>query len=476
MDVALFFGRFHPLVVHLPIGFIVLACILFGLSFFKQFSFLLKTIPVVLLLGALSGVAAVIVGLLLATEGGYDETTLGWHQWIGILVGVISMLCWLWMKGFSWNNLQQWKQRIDHEETQQRIVINRKRVGMVMVLLFLLISITGHLGGSLTHGDQYLVVHAPAFVQTLLINQEEKLNTNFPADSDSIQLFDFLINPILQQKCASCHNENKIKGGLLLTTREGLLKGGENGVVIESGSSVNSELVKRICLDPTNRKFMPPKGIAMSYPEIALLSFWIDNGMSFQIAITDESVPANIKQLIEQRYGLSTTKKSFIEKQSVAPADSAIIESLTLNGFKVRQLAEDNFFLEVIAKDSLTREQVEALLEIKEQITWLDLSKSNLQDDWMHVFPSFINLTKLMLNNNPITDQGIEQLESLEHLEAVNLHHTHVSNSGLNSLLKIGSLKRLYLWQTKVTQQAVDSIQRQGSVVTIDIGVLSEQK
>ena len=471
MDVALFFGRFHPLVVHLPIGFIVLACILFGLSFFKQFSFLLKTIPVVLLLGALSAVAAVIVGLLLATEGGYDETTLGWHQWIGILVTVISMLCWLWMKGFSWNNLQQWKQRIDHEETQQRIVINRKRVGMVMVLLFLLISITGHLGGSLTHGDQYLVVHAPAFVQTLLINQEEKLNTNFPADSDSIQLFDFLINPILQQKCASCHNENKIKGGLLLTTREGLLKGGENGVVIESGSSVNSELVKRICLDPTNRKFMPPKGAAMSFSEISLLRFWIDNGMSFDIAITDESLTPEIKAIIEERYSVSTAKKSFIEKEKVAKVQETILDSVRAHGYQVNQLSDASNFLAVAAKDSLTKEKVDVLMLIQDQITWLDLGNSKFKDDWMVTLSNFKNLTKLSLDNNALSDSSMHNLLPLAHLEVLNVHNTNITNASLNELFKIESLKRLYAWQTKVTQSAVDSLTSQNTALQIDIGI-----
>lgn len=475
MDVALFFGRFHPLVVHLPIGFLLLACVLFCLSLFKQFNFLVKTLPIVLLLGTMSAGVAVILGLLLATEGGYDETTLGWHQWMGIAVAMLSFLGWCWIKGVSIATFKLRKSLLNQDEVQQRISANRKHVVIIMSALFVLISITGHLGGNLTHGSDYLVAHAPAFVKTIL-NDETNGADPFPMDSDSILLYDHLIQPVLQKKCASCHNENKIKGGLLLTSREGLLKGGENGSVVEPGSAIGSELVKRICLDPTNKKYMPLKGIAMSYPEIALLSFWIDNGMSFEIAITDESVPPNIKSLIEQRYGLSTARKSFVEKQTVAPADKGTIESLSANGYKIRHLAEDNFFLEVIAKDSLTREQVEALLEIKEQITWLDLSKSNLQDDWMHVFPSFINLTKLMLNNNPITDQGIEQLESLEHLEVVNLHHTNISNTGLNSLLSIESLKQLYLWETKVTQQAVDSIQRQGSVVKIDIGVLSEEK
>jgi uncharacterized membrane protein len=462
-DAALFFGRFHPLVVHLPIGFLLLAGILFTLSYFKNFSFLLRALPIILFLGAVSSVAAAVLGWLLSAEGGYQESTLAWHQWMGISVAVIAIASWLWVSSITLKKIRRKDNlpRLSPETVKQHVISNKKNVGLLMALLFVLISITGHLGGNLTHGDQYLITHAPSFIQSLFTrenNATEQLS--FPADPDSILLFGHILEPALNKKCASCHNESKMKGGLLLTTREGLLKGGENGEVLENGSPQNSE----------------PKGAPLSYVEIALLNYWISSGMSFELTITDESMPEEIQALIEQGYSLSTKRKPFIEKEKVAPATSEVLESLRVMGYKIQKLAGDNNFLEVVATDSLTLEKVEALLVIKEQITWLDLGKTGLQDSWIRTLEQFTNLTRLTLDNNAITDAGIIHLVNFKHLESLNLHATEMGDKGLKLLATNSSVKRLYLWQTKVTRQTVDSIRKENPLLAIDMGVVINGK
>lgn len=479
-DTVLFFGRFHPLAVHLPIGFLLLAGILFVLSLFKKYSFLQRALPIILFFGAISSIAAAVLGWLLSTEGGYDESMLAWHQWMGISVAVVSMASWIWISSITWkkNDKKNHASVPSPDVTQQRMMTNKRNAGWVMAVLFLLISITGHLGGNLTHGDQYLFTHAPAFVQTLFNTggQAASQVIAFPTDPDSTLLFEHIIEPVLNKKCASCHNESKMKGGLLLTTRKGLLKGGENGEVLENGSPQNSELFKRICLDPASKKFMPPKGAPMSYTEIALLNYWISSGMSFELTITDERIPEEIQLLIQQGYSLTTKRKTFIEKEKIPPASPEALDSLRAQGYKIQTLAADNNFLEVVARDTLTREKFEALLAIKEQITWLDLGKTGLQDSWISTLTQFINLTRLTLDNNTITDNGIAQLGNFEHLESLNLHTTGVGDKGLKLLAGHHHLKRIYLWKTKVTQQAVDSIRNENTTLSIDMGVMQGDK
>lgn len=478
-DAALFFGRFHPLAVHLPIGFLLLAGILFALSYFKNYAFLLRALPIILLLGGISSVAAAVLGWILSTEGGYEESTLAWHQWMGISVAVIAIASWVWIGSLT---LKKEHKKEDApwllpEDLKQRAINNKRNVGLVMALLFVLISITGHLGGNLTHGDQYLFTHAPSFIQTLFSEENNSADQlAFPADPDSTLLYTHLIQPVLNKKCASCHNESKMKGGLILTTREGLLKGGENGAVLEKGSAQNSELFNRVCLDPASKKFMPPKGTHMSYTEIALLNYWISSGMSFDLTITDENIPEEIQLLIQHGYSLATKKKPFTEKEKVSAATDEALETLRALGFKIQTLAVDNNFLEVVAKDSLTLEKIEALLVIKEQITWLDLGRTGLQDSWINTLAQFNNLTRLTLDNNTITDAGIAHLGNFEHLESINLHATEVSDAGLKILAKQSSIKRIYVWQTKVTQQAVDSIRNENPALVIDLGVAPAEK
>ena len=52
-------------------------------------------------------------------------------------------------------------------------------------------------------------------------------------DSKQVEFFEKKVQPIFKATCFKCHSleENKAKGGLTLDTREGLLKGGENGAV-----------------------------------------------------------------------------------------------------------------------------------------------------------------------------------------------------------------------------------------------------
>jgi uncharacterized membrane protein len=170
-DTTLFLGRFHPLIVHLPIGFLLLAAILFVFSFLKKYAFLRSALPIILFFGAISAVAAAVLGWLLATEGGYQESTLAWHQWMGISVAVVAVAAWVWISGlpqrYFKRNVEE--ARVSPEAATAHILSQKKEVGIVMLSLFVLITITGHLGGNLTHGDQYLFTHAPSAIQAIFV-------------------------------------------------------------------------------------------------------------------------------------------------------------------------------------------------------------------------------------------------------------------------------------------------------------------
>ena len=56
-------------------------------------------------------------------------------------------------------------------------------------------------------------------------------------EDDGVEFFDKKIRPLLVEHCYKCHSaqSEKAKGGLLLDTRDGLLKGGDTGPVIVAG-------------------------------------------------------------------------------------------------------------------------------------------------------------------------------------------------------------------------------------------------
>jgi len=85
--------------------------------------------------------------------------------------------------------------------------------------------------------------------------------------------YDEQIMPILRNSCLNCHNPDKKKAGLDLSTYQGALQGSENGKVLESGNPASSLLVK--CIKQTDDPKMPPKGDKLSDADIAIFEKWI---------------------------------------------------------------------------------------------------------------------------------------------------------------------------------------------------------
>ena len=94
-----------------------------------------------------------------------------------------------------------------------------------------------------------------------------------------LQFFETKIRPILVQKCYNCHSKeaDKVRGGLLLDTREGMLQGGNTGPSLVPGKPSESLLIQAISYKDEDLQ-MPPKGEKLSDEQIALLTEWVKRG------------------------------------------------------------------------------------------------------------------------------------------------------------------------------------------------------
>ena len=98
-----------------------------------------------------------------------------------------------------------------------------------------------------------------------------------------LALFNDEALPVLQDNCMRCHGgEDKIKGGLNLTTREGLFAGGDGGEVIDLENPAESFLLEMISYKDADHE-MPPKG-KMSPKNIEILTRWVEAGAPFDPA------------------------------------------------------------------------------------------------------------------------------------------------------------------------------------------------
>ena len=83
-------GRFHPLLVHLPLGILLAALVLQWISQRPAYASWRPAVSPLLFAGALSAIASCISGFMLKRHGGYDDDLLGKHQWAGIATAPVS--------------------------------------------------------------------------------------------------------------------------------------------------------------------------------------------------------------------------------------------------------------------------------------------------------------------------------------------------------------------------------------------------
>ena len=105
-------------------------------------------------------------------------------------------------------------------------------------------------------------------------------------DASDVAFFETSIRPLIVEKCQTCHGNDKAKGGLRLTDREALLKGGESGPAVVPKAPAESRLVHAVrYLDELK---MPPKQ-RLSDGEIAAIEKWIASGAPWPASSTSKT-------------------------------------------------------------------------------------------------------------------------------------------------------------------------------------------
>ncbi|MBV6440553.1 MAG: hypothetical protein EPGJADBJ_02224 [Saprospiraceae bacterium] len=420
-----FFGRLHLIFLHLPIGFLLLAGALALYGVWKKTYVYRPALDLTVGLGALAAIVAASSGWLLARSGGYEEAILTRHQWLGIASAALAITTWL-LRRSRWY-----------------LPALATAVGMV--------SATGHFGGSLTHGEGYL------FQKT----ENEMLATGVPENTTA---YEAIVHPILQQKCVSCHNPGKKKGGLLLNTPEHILLGGKHGPVIVAGLPDSSELMRRILLPGHDDDHMPPKGKRQLTPdEIEVLKRWIAEGADF-------SMPA---AQLQDGNGASAAKAgvSFPPVQA-DPAAPGALDALRQNRISVMPLGENLPWLAVSAagKKDLDAVGMELLKKNGKQIIHLDLSHSNTSDPMLAILKDLPHLTRLNLSGTAVTNEGLQNLTVLPFLEYLNLSNTSIGDEAVETLVKLPALRSLYVWNSGITPVALERLRTQLPNLRMDAG------
>ncbi|MEC8636860.1 MAG: FN3 associated domain-containing protein [Bacteroidota bacterium] len=407
LEILKYVGKFHPLVLHLPIGSLLMTFLLLLISRFEKAG-LERAIRIGVDFSFAGALMASLMGYLLSLDEAYEFNNLKFHFWAGIITLILSFsLCIL--------------HRMKDKETLF--------FGLYLLTLVAL-TVTGHKGGQITHGDDYLSTSELFEKQKLIVQK------------DSIDYYKEIIHVIFEDKCISCHNANKSKSKLRLDRYDLMLKGGERGSIFDSQNQNQGQLVQYISLPREDELHMPPKNKSqLTENEKWLLNHWASSG-----AYLKEGKVSLVKN-----QNLKSNVMSFLgADQQVKAVGRNDLAKLLADGFRIKPNAlHDNLLRIKYMKSQLSEDHLETLNKVKNQLVELDVSNTNFNDKMANVLEDFPRIKVLRMDQTQISDNALNYLKNTA-LEVLNLCNTKVTHQGVQNLLKVNPPKTIYAWNTAI--------------------------
>ncbi|MGB0656661.1 MAG: DUF2231 domain-containing protein [Flavobacteriaceae bacterium] len=169
-----FLGSLHPLMVHLPIG-IILLTIAIDVFMRNKNNSVQRVITMGWFFSFFSGLLAALFGWFLGDSGYYFEEQINIHRWSGVALVLLSFMIWILLFiNFRFN--KSFKQSIN-------------------ITAIILLMLTGHFGGEMTHGQNYLFDNLPFVKKEISLTPLSEVESS---EVDSLYVFEDLIFPVLE--------------------------------------------------------------------------------------------------------------------------------------------------------------------------------------------------------------------------------------------------------------------------------------
>jgi hypothetical protein len=252
--------------------------------------------------------------------------------------------------------------------------------------------------------------------------------------------------PILEERCLKCHGHVKESGKLVAKGDLDITKPEMVKEFLKAGHPEDSPMYTLVISDDDD-EYMPPKGDRLTDAQKKVIFDWIKEGASFE------------------GYSKKAKGESLLEKMAKGTGEpnKAAVAHFEQMGALVLPLAINSPLLQINFKplgDKSHSGMTKRLVELKDNVVWLNLSKAKINDASLRSVAELKKLTRLHLDNTAITDAGLQSIASLSNLEYLNLYNTPVTDVGLKNLASLKSLKKLFLWQSKVTAAGVAELQK----------------
>ena len=412
------------MVLHLPIGVFLFTFLLVLVSLKSPKSYS-RVINLGLGFSFYSAVIASILGYLLYLSGGYSIDAQV-HLWTSIVTTLFM--------GLSYYLFRQG--------------VSNRLFRIVFTISVTSLFVSSHFGAQLTHGKGYLKFPSPDLAPTFT--------------SDSIDIYSQVVAPIMDKKCISCHGMNKRKGGLLLSSAEGISAGGENGPLFDFSDLSESRLLYHLELPIEHELRMPPKSrTQLTQVELDLIRNWVLEGATTKGLTAYSQLVPQIKDLLNQFFPPKL--------KEVAPPNSKDLERILAQNFRVDIFSANHNYISIkYLGDTLTKVEFEALYRLRKNIIDLDLRSVFVEPYFFEKFKGFRTLDRLRLDNTNITDKELSYVNDLP-IEMLSLTNTQITQGGLEGILENNHLKKVFLWNTSIPLDEQQNLKEQSSIV-LDFG------
>ncbi len=301
-DLVRFLGRFHPVLLHLPIGIFTLIFIQEFLILFTREKKIYSLVPI--FIGASTAVLAMALGFLLYQGGGFEGSELVKdHLWGGVAFACFAVATFI---GKAWT---------------VKALASQAPFRILLLLSMGVMGYASHDGASITHGANYLTKYAPDPIRELLGLEpriEKETVPDIPIEQQVV--YADIVAPILEMRCVECHNEEKSKGNYRMDTYDLLLEGGKEGEGLEAGNALDSNIIFRSELPEDDEEHMPPEGKTdIKDHELAIVKWWIDEGASPTALVSELNLPDDIRGFIEQ---VRSTEDRLDPEQDIQASES----------------------------------------------------------------------------------------------------------------------------------------------------------
>ena len=440
-----FLGGLHPVFLHLPIGGLMVVFLMEIVNVFSFGRYRVDTrIPLLFSLGTC--LPALWFGYALYLSGGYTGELIERHKLEALLFCALLVICVLFK--LALHGFPGWR------------IVLRFGYGASLLGSVALMTLAGHHGGLITHGDP--MEKWPAEV---LAQREEAAEA---LRGDPV-VYEHVIHPILVERCAYCHDAEKQEGDLRLDSYFALLQGGEGGPGLVAGDVENSALVARMLLPVKEEKHMPPTDKPQPTPEeISLVQWWVAQGAPEEKKKSELSVPDAIEEALaslvspaERKAREEAARRERAEQRRRLLAERERLQPL-LDVFDKRfpgalgyvsSEAPDLNFTSVSHASSFGPDDLKWLLPFADVLVSADFSRSAIDDRAVDVIAQLTALRALNLSQTEVSDAFIAGLLPLQQLELLNIYGTRVGSGSEALLLQLPALRTLFIGNSEYSAE-----------------------